>query len=132
MIGLDTNVVVRLVVGDDPGQTERAKRFVRRRCTPDSPGFISNIVLVELVWVLTRAYGFQGADIVNAIQALLAGADRVVEDPDAVRGALEDQKSDRADLVDSLLGRITRARGCEATATFDRRAARLDTFVAVA
>ena len=132
MIGLDTNVVVRLLVGDDPRQTAQAKRCVDKRCTPESPGFISNIVLVELAWVLARSYGYGRADIVHAIETLLAGGDRVFEDHDEVRAALQDQKSGRADLIDSLIGRVNRARGCTATATFDRRAAKLETFIAVA
>ena len=49
MIGLDSNVLVRLRVGDDPGQSERGRRFVDQRCTPESPGFINCVVLAEVV-----------------------------------------------------------------------------------
>jgi len=131
MIGLDTNVIVRLLVGDDPAQTAQAKRFVMRHCTPDSPGFVNTVVLAELVWVLANSYGYQRVDIVIAIEALLAGGDRVVEDHTTVSAAIADQRSGRADLVDSLIGGINKARGCSVTATFDRRAAKLETFVAV-
>jgi predicted nucleic-acid-binding protein len=132
MIGLDTNVLVRLVVGDDPQQTDQAKRFVNRRCTPNSPGFINCIVLAEFVWLLAGTYGYGRSEIATAIEGLLAGDDRVVEHHDEVRASLEDFKAGRADFADALIGHINRARGCEATATFDRKAAKLDSFIPVA
>jgi predicted nucleic-acid-binding protein len=131
MIGLDTNVLVRLVVGDDPQQTSRAKRFVDRHCTPDSPGFINCVVLTELVWVLARTYGYGRAEIAAMLEGLLAGDDRVVEHHDAVRASLEDYKAGGVDFTDALIGRINGARGCEATATFDRRAAKLSGFMSI-
>ncbi|MGZ8330371.1 MAG: PIN domain-containing protein, partial [Rhodoplanes sp.] len=129
MIGLDTNILVRLVVADDPAQTARAQRFVETRCTPEAPGFINCIVLAELVWVLARAYDYSRAEIAAAVENLLAGDDRVIEHDDEVRDALEIYRSGRGDFVDALILYINRARGCEATATFDRRAAKLNGFV---
>lgn len=126
MIGLDSNVIVRLLVGDDPTQAEQAKRFVDERCTPESPGFINCIVLAEVVWVLSTCYGYRRSEIANALDSLLAGQDRVIEAYDDVSAALDDYRSGRADFVDSLIGHINRTRGCEATATFDRRAVKLD------
>ena len=131
MIGLDTNVLVRLVVGDDPQQAHQARRFVDRYCTPDSPGFINCVVLAEFVWLLTGTYGYGRSEIAAAVEGLLAGDDRVVEHHGEVRASLEDFKAGRADFADALISHINRARGCEATATFDRKAARLDGFVRV-
>ena len=131
MIGLDTNVLVRLLVGDDREQTEQARRFVRDRCTAESPGYVNCVVLAELVWVLATSYGYRRTEIADAVEILLAGSDRIVEARDEVRAALEDHKSGRTDLIDSLIARINRMHGCEATATFDRKAAKLDGFVRV-
>jgi predicted nucleic-acid-binding protein len=131
VIGLDTNVLIRLVVGDDPQQAHQARRFVDRHCTPDSPGFINCVVLAEFVWLLSGTYGYGRSEIAAAVEGLLAGDDRVVEHHDEVQASLEDFKAGRADFADALIGHINRARGCEATATFDRKAARLDGFVRV-
>ena len=60
------------------------------------------------------------------LRGLLAGDDRIVEHPDAVRASLDDYKAGRVGFTDALIDQINRARGCEATATFDRRAAKLD------
>ena len=131
MIGLDTNILVRLVVADDPAQTARAQRFVETRCTPEAPGFINCIVLVEFVWVLASVYDYQRSQIASALEALLAGDDRIVEHHEAVRASLDDYRSGRTDLVDAMIGHINRGHGCEATATFDRRATKLDDFIEV-
>jgi predicted nucleic-acid-binding protein len=53
VIGIDTNVLVRFIVQDDPEQSTRATRFMQV-LTKESPGFISSIVLAELTWVLSR------------------------------------------------------------------------------
>ncbi len=131
MIGLDTNVLVRFFVADDPAQGERAARFIESRCTIDDPGFVDRIALCEMVWVLSSGYGFGRAEIARVVDALLASRDIVLEDHQAVRGALRVFERGVADFADALIGLVNRARGCEATATFDRKAARLDGFVAV-
>lgn len=131
MIGLDTNILVRLFVEDDQVQTAQARRFVRRECTAESPGFINCIVLAELAWVLRR-HGYGKGDIAGVVEKLLSGRDRRVEHPNEVAAALTDRKAGDMDLVDSLIARINRAQGCAVTATFDRKAAKLDGFIHVA
>jgi predicted nucleic-acid-binding protein len=131
MIGLDTNLLVRLVVGDDPEQTDRAKNFVERHCTPESPGLINCVVLAELVWVLDASYGYGRPEIIAVVEGLLAGEDRVLEHHDAVQASLNDYRAGRMDFADVLIGHINRTSGCETTATFDRKAAELDCFTLV-
>jgi predicted nucleic-acid-binding protein len=132
MIGLDTNVLIRLLVADDPIQAEEAKRFVDTHCSPQAPAFINCVVLAEVVWVLDTAYGYSRQDIANVVEALIAGSDRLVEHSEAVRAALRDYRSSRITFADAMIGHIDRAYRCKATATFDRKAARLETFVPVA
>ena len=55
LIGLDTNVLLRLLVKDDIRQMETAARAVAQRCTAESPGYVNQIVLCEVVWVLQAA-----------------------------------------------------------------------------
>lgn len=131
MIGLDTNLLVRLVVGDDPQQTRQAKAFVDRHCTPLSPGFINCVVLTELVWVLNASYDYTRSQIAAAVENLVVGADRMVEHPVAVQASLDDYRAGRLDFTDALIAHVNKSSGCEATATFDRKAARLGGFVRV-
>ena len=55
MIGLDTNVLVRYVTQDDPVQSPKASRLIESLTTA-SPGFVSLVSVVELVWVLQSSY----------------------------------------------------------------------------
>ena len=57
MIALDTNVLVRYLVNDDAEQANAA-RVLLESLTAEEPGFVCREVMVELVWVLQRAYGF--------------------------------------------------------------------------
>ena len=56
MIGLDTNVVVRYLTQHDPKQASIATRLMEKTLSSDDPGFISLVVLAEVVWVLVSLY----------------------------------------------------------------------------
>lgn len=58
MIALDTNVLVRYLVEDDPKQSAAAARAIERATARGEEIFIGQIVLCELVWVLSHAYDF--------------------------------------------------------------------------
>lgn len=131
MIGLDTSVIVRLFVDDDPHQSQAARRFVASRCSPDSPGFIDRVALCELIWVLTSVHGYRRAAVADVIEQLLGNQDMRLEDDDLVHRALDDFRANNVDFADTLIGHVNLARRCEATATFDRKAARLKGFVRV-
>ena len=132
MIGLDTNVILRCFIDDDPGQATAARRFVAEHCTQENPGFIDRMALCELVWVLSRGYRFDRKRAANIIAMLLASRDIVLEDSDAVRAALHVFATRQIDFADALIGEVNRLRGCDATATFDRKASKIDGFIHVA
>jgi predicted nucleic-acid-binding protein len=131
MIGLDTNVLVRILAADDPVQTPQATRFLQDRCSLDDPGFISLVVITELFWVLQNAYRYGRADIASALERLLANTSLKIESREQLEGAVRAYKASNCDLVDALIGEINLANGCTQTATFDRKAARLTGFVRV-
>lgn len=132
MIGLDTNVLARLFVEDDVQQARQAREFVAARCTRQNPGFVDRVALCELMWVLSSVHDYRRAEIAPIIEKLLSSRDLIVEDEAAVRAALRIFTSRNIDFADALIGEVNRVRGCEATATFDRKAAKLDGFVSVA
>lgn len=129
MIGLDTNVLLRLFVDDDPVQVRQARDFVRSRCDPDNPAFVDRVALCEMVWVLSTGYGFGRTEIADVIHQLLGSLDTVLEDSEEVLAALRTYQAGGVDFADALIGVVNRARGCELTVTFDRKAAKLEEFV---
>ena len=131
MIGLDTNIIVRLFVDDDPKQVQSARNLVASRCTAESPGFIDRVALCELVWVLASAHNYGRAVVADVVEAIVASRDLRLEDDDLVRRALQDYRASNVDFADILIGYVNLARGCAATATFDRKAAKLKGFIRV-
>jgi len=124
MIGLDTNILVRYIVRDDPIQTDVATRLIETRCTVEEPGFVSLVVLVELVWVLGSGYKYPKPLITAVLSKLLTVGELVVEETDLARIALDAYETGKADFADYLIGSIHKAKGCLTTLTFDRRASR--------
>ena len=122
MIGLDTNVIVRILTGDDARQQQAALAFLRANCSNEQPGWVNRIVTVEIAWVLERAYKFTHEQIADAVERLLHTAELRFEDHDAIRVALPTYRQG-ADLADALLGEINHEKSCATTITFDRRAA---------
>ncbi|MCY4029139.1 MAG: type II toxin-antitoxin system VapC family toxin [Acidobacteria bacterium] len=124
MIGLDTNVLVRYIVQDDPAQAAAVTRLIEDRCTAKSPGYVSVPVLMELVWVLKSAYGHEKATVIPVVRQLLRTAELAVEDRQTVWTALREFEAGTADFADHLIAHRNHARGCTRTYTFDLRAAR--------
>ena len=128
MIGVDTNVLVRLIVGDDRQQVKAAEDYLDKHCTPEQPGFISLMVLCELVWTLDRIYRLDRADVAKAVAGILGNGVLAVEEHEIAASALLQFQSRGNDFADLLIAFVNRKRGCEITVTFDRKAAKLDGF----
>ncbi len=122
MIGLDTNVVVRYLTHDDPAQTAAAVR-VMDSLTPEAPGFLSTVVIAELVWVLEGYYRFSKSETIQTLETFLRSRELIVERAEIVWQALSSFKTSRSDFTDCLIERSGHAAGCQHTITFDRRAA---------
>lgn len=121
MIGLDTNLLVRFLTHDDPSQTAVVMK-VMASLTSDSPGFVSLVVLVELIWVLEALYQFKKKEVEDVVESMLRGREILLERPDIVEQALRKFKAGKADLADCIIERANHAAGCDYTLTFDRKA----------
>ncbi len=125
MIGLDTNILVRYLVGDDPEQSRAAGQLIKRRCTEETPGWINRIVLCELVWVLEGAYGYDRGAIAEVVEHLLRTAELEFDDIELIWQALRAYRDRGSDFADALIVYGNLDAGCEATFTFDQRMSRL-------
>jgi predicted nucleic-acid-binding protein len=129
MIGLDTNVLVRYLTQDEPGQSLRATELIERRLTEDNPGFISVVAMTETVWVLERAYRLSNVRIAEVIERLLQTAVLVVENEAEVFAAMTVLQEGSGSFADALIGELGNRAGCSVTLTFDQKASRLRNFV---
>jgi predicted nucleic-acid-binding protein len=118
MIGLDTNVVVRYFAQDHEQQSARATDLIES-LTSESPGFISNVVLVELVWVMQGAYKASKAEIVEILHKLLQTREIIAQDAEVALQALARFAESKAGFADCLIERIGHRHGCDYTISFD-------------
>jgi len=124
VIALDTNVLVRYLVQDDATQAQIASDVVDGLSEADQ-GFVGREVLIELVWVLERAYGFSRMEIANALDGLLAAIELVIENADDLGLAIELYRNDGYGFADMMIAAAARRAGARELVTFDRKAARL-------
>lgn len=127
MIGLDTNVLARHFLQDDPIQGAKAKRAIAR-LTPENRGFIATAVLCELVWVLKSTYKIPKPQCVSMLERILATSDFEVEHSNLCWRALKDYAAGNADFCDYLIREIALASGCSAVLTFDKAALKSEGF----
>jgi predicted nucleic-acid-binding protein len=116
MIALDTNVVIRALTQDEPAQAKKAARLLRG----DSL-HVSKTVLVEVEWVLRKAYGFPADRINDALGRFVGLRTLTVEDRPAVVRAL-DWHARGMDFADAL--HLASSAAATAFATFDAALAR--------
>jgi len=129
MKGLDSNILLRYLLDDHPVQSPAATRWIRRECSPRSPGFINHIVLCELTWVLRgRLSRRQVADL---LKHLLHCPEFRLQNPEMAWRAVAAHEQHNHDIADTLINATNRNHGCTATATFDQRASRAAGFVLV-
>jgi len=123
VIALDTNVLVRYVVGDEPRQAAAARRLIESSCSVESPGVVSLVVLCELVWVLRQGYGCERSEVALVLRRLLAAQELAPERSELAWQALNLYEEGTADFSDYVIGLCGRDEKAAVTVTFDRRAA---------
>jgi len=120
MFGLDTSVVVRLLVGQPEDQAEAARRFLEDAA---EPAMVSDIVVAESYFALRHHYDVPHREAVAALNGLLAG--RRIRGTSAARAALAAAGREPPGLIDRLIHGGYRDEGA-VLVTFDRHAARLE------
>ena len=130
-VGIDSNVLLRVLLRDDAPQADRAQRLLETECSRSQTAFVNRAVLFEAIWTLARGYRYSRRQLSDAVEIMLSSPDLIIEDRDAVAEALDLYAFARADLADVLIGVLTRRAGCGTTYTFDRRAAATADFTPV-
>jgi predicted nucleic-acid-binding protein len=121
MIAVDTNVLVRLLTGDDPKQAAVAHALFERESI-----WISKTVLLETGWVLRSLYGFEESAIRDAFTKLLGLNNVQAEDESSLAAALA-LTTHGIELADAihLSGRPSGARFVSFDKSFVQRARRV-------
>jgi predicted nucleic-acid-binding protein len=120
MKGLDTNVLIRYLVQDDPDQAAVAVQAIETGADRNGRFLIQPVVLCETVWVLESVYGYTKDDIVQALNMILRTVQFEIAEKDTVWQAFNDYQGGKADFSHYLIGRANTRQGGAPTLTFDR------------
>jgi predicted nucleic-acid-binding protein len=122
MIGIDTNVLLRFLVHDDPEQGEKARQFMTER-TAEDPAYVSAVVLAEVIWFLRQRLNYSKAQIVDMLRLLIASSEIVIEHTEELELLLAGSTFPAGDVADYLVAWSAGKVGCRKVITFDRKAA---------
>jgi predicted nucleic-acid-binding protein len=128
MKAIDTNVLVRFLVQDDDQQSAIANQLLSDAETTKAPLFVSQVVVLELIWVLQSAYNVSRSDSLTALNELTSMSALEFQDQPIIRDFLIGAQNNGCDLPDLLIAQVARGRNCETTLTFDKRAAKTPLF----
>jgi predicted nucleic-acid-binding protein len=121
MRAVDTNVLVRLIVRDDPKQVEVAEAFIA------CGAWVPQLVLAETIWVLDAVHERSAAQLAAVVEMLLNHAHLSVQDADVVGRALMQFRARPAlGFSDCLVLEVARKAGHLPLGTFDRGLSRLE------
>ena len=125
MIGLDTNVVLRLLLGDDSAQTMRAAKFIQQAKRLETKVIITLAVVLELEWVLRSSAKMNKAEVLSIFNLLLDSYDIEIDSEKVLEQALHIYENAASDFAECLFLAQYQRMGCNTMLTFDAKAARM-------
>lgn len=125
MIGVDTNILLRLWLDDDPAQNKRIDTLLAAHGGMPGSLLVTDVVLAEAVWTLKSAFEQDKNAQSLAVRSLLAETAFAFEDRDAVAAAISLFETGSCEFSDCLVVAKHARLGCDFTATFDRGMRRL-------
>jgi predicted nucleic-acid-binding protein len=120
MIGIDTNVLLRLWLNDDPAQSKRIDALLATHGGMPGSLLVTDVVLAEAVWALKSAFGQDKSAQLIAVRSLLEETAFAFEDREAVAAALSLFEASSGGFAGCLVVAKHARQGCDFTATFDR------------
>lgn len=128
MTGIDTNILVRFLVGDDARQANKAYRLFKNAEVDKTELFIPSLVVLELIRVLESVYEIDRVDILDSISQLTLMPIFQFENLSAIQDFIPAAQESKIDLSDLLIVHSANTKGCEKVLTFDKKAAKYKLF----
>ena len=129
MIGFDTNVMLRIIVKDDPAQTAIALALLDRTEAAGESIFLSDMVLCELAWTLRAAYKKPDREIAAVFRALADTDDLRFESPERLDKTIKSYGRGHGDFSDYFIRERAIEAGCRKVITFDKALLREPGFI---
>jgi len=120
MIGIDTNILLRLWLDDDPVQNRRIDSLLAAHGGKPGSLLVTAVVLAEAVWTLRAAFDQDKAAQLLAVRSLLQETAFAFQDREVVAQAADMFETASCGFSDCLIVATDARLGCAFTATFDR------------
>ena len=128
MIALDTNVLVRFLVQDDKQQAKAVLTHFAKQEKNKQSFFVTQLVVLELIWVLEAVYEVSREDILHSLSELLLMPVLTFEAQSTLRSFISSATKSKFDLPDLLIAHSAIEQGCDTTYTFDKKASKFEFF----
>ena len=128
MKGIDANILVRFLLGDDATQAKKVYKVFKAAESSRSELFVPLLVVLELIWVLESVYAISRTAILDAINDLLLMPVLKFEQPLPLQQFTDAARGSKLDLSDLLIACSARQSGCEKVITFDKKKSRSNLF----
>ena len=125
MIGIDTNVLLRLLLDDDAAQGARLDAWLNTLPAAAGQVHLADVVLAEASWTLASVYRQPKAELLKALRGLLTEPIFAFEHRAAVQAAVDAFESAQCGFADCLIVAKNQALSCTGTVSFDQRMGRL-------
>ena len=126
MTGLDTNVILRLLLNDDPTQKQQAEKALAEAKLGNAPALVVLAVVLEMEWVLRSSARLHKTRVIDVFRLLMETYEIQVESEKVLEQALHTYKNSSADFAECLFLAQYQGMGCSHMLTFDKKAARMD------
>ena len=128
MKGIDTNILVRFLVGDDELQAKKVYNIFKKAELNKNELFVPLLVVLELIWVLESVYDITRDKIIDSISELLLLPVLNFEHRPALQQFTQTAHENSYDLSDLIIAHSAKEQGCITVITFDRKASKYNLF----
>jgi predicted nucleic-acid-binding protein len=128
MKGIDTNILIRFLIGDDEQQAKKVYNIFKKVESEKNELFVPLLVILELIWVLESVYEIPRTEILDSISELILMPILKFEHQSALQQFTHAAQGNRYGLSDLLIAYSAKAQGCETVITFDKEASQFNLF----
>ena len=128
MKAIDTNILIRFLVGDDELQAKKVYSIFKKAESEKKELFVPLLVVLEMIWVLESVYDISRTEILDSISDLLLMPIFKFDQQSALQQLVHSAQGNKYDLSDLLIAHSAKINGCKAVITFDKKASKFKLF----
>jgi len=128
MKAIDTNILIRFLVGDDELQAKKVYSIFKKAESEKKELFVPLLVVLEMIWVLESVYDISRTELLDAISDLLLMPIFKFDQQSALQQLVHSAQGNKYDLSDLLIAHSAKVNGCKVVITFDQKASKFKLF----